>query len=58
MYRLVELTQKDIELIIKLLYQELDTHVYHPKIIKKNGLIERYNLIQDLIIKLKQNLQL
>ena len=55
--KIFELNDQDIELIVRLLHQECDHHVYshgdmYKKQLEKTYFKERYDHIQDLIIQL------
>lgn len=53
--KLFELNDQDIELIVSLLHEECDHHVYHQDAIRKPDqefFKERYDHCQDLIMEL------
>ena len=53
--KLFELNDEDIELIVSLLHEECDHHVYHQDAIRKPDqefFKERYDHCQDLIMEL------
>ena len=47
--KIFQLNDEDIELIVRLLHQECDNHVYHPSL---PSFKKRYDHIQDLIMEL------
>ncbi len=50
--KIFQLNDEDIELIVKLLHQECDHHVYRSFKQPKKHFRERYDHMQDLIIEL------
>ena len=55
--KIFQLNDQDIELIVRLLHQECDHHVYHQDAIRKPSYStiyfkERYDHCQDLIMEL------
>lgn len=53
--KIFELTENDIEIIVGLLNEECDHHVYHQDAIRKQDqefFKERYDHIQDMILEL------
>ena len=54
--KIFQLNDEDIELIVSLLHEECDHHVYHQELFSKRPdqefFKERYNHCQDLIMEL------
>lgn len=50
--KIFQLNDKDIELIVRLLHQECDHHVYRSFNKPKKHFKERYDHMQDLIMEL------
>ena len=54
--KIFQLNDKDIELIVRLLHEECDHHVYHQELFSKRPdqefFKERYDHCQDLIMEL------
>ncbi len=52
--KIFQLNDEDIELIVRLLHEECDHHVYHKKFMKLDdkSFKQRYDHIQDLIMEL------
>ena len=50
--KIFQLNDKDIELIVRLLHEESDNHVYHMRQNHKGYFKPRYDHIQDLIMEL------
>ena len=50
--KIFQLNDEDIELIVRLLHQECDHHVYHLDFVTNSYFKERYDHIQDLIMEL------
>ena len=52
--KIFQLNDEDIELIVRLLHQECDHHVYNPNVGSEKWILwqARYDHMQDLIIEL------
>tara|TARA_Y100000748_G_scaffold298006_1_gene292732 strand:- start:38 stop:232 length:195 start_codon:yes stop_codon:yes gene_type:complete len=50
--KIFQLNDEDIELIVRLLHEECDHHVYHLHMADQEYFKERYDHMQDLIMEL------